>query len=250
MSTDTSESPRLSKDGVIGFADAPYPREPSHTTIDAVEPVRDATVGSVIEPARVQVFALGSEDNTPAPRIESCPPSKVHLSGWRKHVHSGTTLSAMTVPWISGMIVSWMPLTRISLREAPGEVLVNMIASTIEVSAIAIVLVSITLRTWLDPSFASRPACGRPFAAMIFILFLGMDPLVTGGVVWARVNMVPCQKGSGSAQCRVGDDLLRAIGAFRAIGVFGTFCLGCFIANQVSKAMEHGLLRRRQKWHV
>lgn len=116
--------------------------------------------------------------------------------------------------------------------------LVNIIASTIEVSAIAIVIITITLRTWLDPSFASRPACGSPVAAMILILFLVMDPLVTGGVVWARVNMVPCQKGSGSAQCRVGDDLLRAIGAFRAIGVYDLF----FTFNTIYYGVFHALI--------
>ncbi|KAH7016804.1 hypothetical protein EDB80DRAFT_271884 [Ilyonectria destructans] len=192
----------------------------------------------VTEPARVHVFALGSEDNPPAPRIENRTRSKVHLSGWRMQVATGITLSALTIPWISGMIVSWMPLTRISLREATGEVLVNMIASTIEVSAIAIVTINITLRTWLDPSFASRPASVRPVVVMIFVLFLMLDPVATGGAVWARVNMVPCQKGSGSAQCRVGDGFLQAIGAFRAIGVYDLF----FTFNTIYYGIFHALI--------
>lgn len=115
--------------------------------------------------------------------------------------------------------------------------LVNIIASTIEVSAISIVIISTTLRTWLDPSFAARPAGTPPDMLMTFILFLMLDPVATGGFVWARVDLVPCQKGSGSAQCRVGDDLLRAIGAFRVFGVYDLILI-----NTIYYGMLHTLI--------
>lgn len=53
----------------------------------------------------------------------------------------------------------------------------------------------------------------------IWIYFLLLDPMITGSCVWSAVDRSPCKSGSGSAQCRVGDGLIRAIGVYRVFGM-------------------------------
>ncbi|KAH7109022.1 hypothetical protein EDB81DRAFT_954386 [Dactylonectria macrodidyma] len=221
MSTETPKSPPDRRDAddsdsdVVGFADAPDPREQPARHVAVVDSV---TVKPTPRPA--PVTNTNTTEQTPAPpaQDDQDPPQTV-LRGWRKAVVGLLAAIAIFVPWVAGMILSWMPLTRISAHEATREVLVSIVGSTVEVGTMLLVSGSHNVLTWVAPY--SRPLMSRiPFNLFItWTVFLFLDPIVTGSYVWYQVDKHPCEAGSGSAQCRVGDSLIRAIGIFRVFGI-------------------------------
>lgn len=99
--------------------------------------------------------------------------------------------------------------------------MISIIASTVEIgSMILLPIVHATSETdspCFHPSARTREIGKKIFN--IWIYFLILDPIITGSCVWAAVDSSPCKSGSGSAQCRVGDDLIRAIGVYRVFGM-------------------------------
>lgn len=122
MSTETPKSPPRSDDAaddsdVIGFADAPYPRE---------ETIRNVTVTNAADPAPRRASIPQNENENvvtiPAPPEQNDPPATPQLRGWRKDVESICWILVFFTPWTISVILSWMPITKISLHEATTEV--------------------------------------------------------------------------------------------------------------------------------
>lgn len=120
MSTETPKPPPHSDDAdddtdVIGFADAPYPRE---------EPIRNATITNAADPTPRRASIPQNENvvTIPAPPEQNDPPANIQLKGWRKDVESICWIVVFFTPWTISLILSWMPITKISLHEATTEV--------------------------------------------------------------------------------------------------------------------------------
>ncbi|KAL6408972.1 hypothetical protein AUP68_07922 [Ilyonectria robusta] len=139
MSTETPKPPPHSDDAdddsdVIGFADAPYPRE---------EPIRNATITNAADPTPRRASIPQNENENenenvvtiPAPPEQNDPPANIQLKGWRKDVESICWIVVFFTPWTISLILSWMPITKISLHEATTEVMISIIASTVEIGS-------------------------------------------------------------------------------------------------------------------
>ncbi|KAH7121419.1 hypothetical protein EDB81DRAFT_952184, partial [Dactylonectria macrodidyma] len=238
MSTETPKSPPAhdeandSDSDVIGFADAPYPREePARNVAVATDPPPVTTTTNTTAP-----YNTTTTTNTTPPAPD--PPPRVVLKAWRQNVSDILVGMVLFLPWTAGMIVSYMPLTRISAADATREVLLCIITSTIEVGSILLFPTSNLVFSYLAPH--SRPLTWRiPNKALTcWIFWLFLDPVVTGSYVWAYINDHPCEAGSGSAQCRIGDGLIRAVGIFRTFGIFGLAMILVAISNIVKDVLE------------
>lgn len=118
MSTETPKSPPHRDDAdddsdVIGFADAPYPRE---------ETIRSTAVTNATGPASIPQNENENVVTIPAPPVQNDPLTTVQLKGWRRDVESICSILVFFTPWTISVILSWMPITRISLHEATPEV--------------------------------------------------------------------------------------------------------------------------------
>ncbi|KAH6962209.1 hypothetical protein BKA56DRAFT_179961 [Ilyonectria sp. MPI-CAGE-AT-0026] len=240
MSTETPKSPPHSDDAdddsdVIGFADAPYPRE---------EPIRNATITNAADPTPRRASIPQNENENvvtvPAPPEQNDPPANIQLKGWRKDVESICWILVFFTPWAISLILSWMPITKISLHEATTEVMISIIASTVEIGSM-ILLPIVHATSEIDSPCFQPSARTREISKKIFniwIYFLILDPIITGSCVWAAVDSSPCKSGSGSAQCRVGDDLIRAIGVYRVFGILGVLMLCACVSSSIAKRLR------------
>lgn len=136
------------------------------------------------------------------------------------------------LPWVVGMILSWLPLTKISLDEASVGVqvyltsnllhtayhfhsLLSIIPSSIEVGGILLLGAAYRYLSILSLSLAAgtRPA--------IFTFWFGLiivEPIATGCFVFGLGLSLQCEGDSTSADCKVGTGLFVTIGIYRAIG--------------------------------
>ncbi|KPM44489.1 hypothetical protein AK830_g1984 [Neonectria ditissima] len=223
-------------DDVVGFADAPWPPEPTHRRPPVDTPpvvVTNPPVVRAAEPAPVQ-------DDPAPPAAVNAP---IVLTGWRANVDSLWAVLAFTLPWIAGTIISWSPITRISLHHAPREVMVSLVASTVETGGLLVFLCSACC--W--PRF--NKAGKLPWSDTLFgawIIFLVGDPFATGLYTWTEASF-HCPDGRlTSARCQVGGGLITAVGVFR---VFAQPCI-LFANLMFSDWLRKKLSEKQQPSHL
>lgn len=175
----------------------------------------DASASTATHPP-VQISAR-SEENTE------------NLMGSAEFVFKGVLVC---LPWVIGMILSWLPLTKISLDEAPAGVqvyptsnlfhtayhfhsLVNIIPSSIEVGGTLLLGAVYRYLSILSPSLA---AATRPAIFTFWFYLIMLEPLLTGSFVLAHGVSLQCKSDSTSADCKVGSGLFVTIGTYRALG--------------------------------
>ncbi|KAF7551875.1 hypothetical protein G7Z17_g4690 [Cylindrodendrum hubeiense] len=229
---------------------SPTPRtrvlSPPATPPPPNEPVYDPAVTSAAEP-QLPAPEHSTLETTPAPPATNTPPPDLKLTGWRSIVDGWLTLFAIVFPWACGMIISWMPLTKISLNDARGSslIMVSIIASTIEVSSIFLWGFGVMVQACIDPAYEYS----NGVISVIWMIFIMVDPIVTGGYVWSTVDSDPCKDDPDpdSAQCRVGDTLIRGIGVFRVFVVFTIFCLSLQLCDCLRKKFKAQQWREQQQ---
>ncbi|KAK7430647.1 hypothetical protein QQZ08_002689 [Neonectria magnoliae] len=228
--TTTGRTNDDSDDDVVGFADAPWPPEPTRR--------------GVVSPAVVDVPPpiVHAADPVPDP-IQDDPvpppaPAVVHpvvLTGWRGSVDSLWAILAFTLPWMAGTVMSWSPITRISLRNAPKEVMVSLVASTIETGSLLLFLST----ACCVPRFhgGKRPSIlDRLFNLWIF--FLLADPFATGAYTWSAASF-SCPDGrQTSARCQVGSGFITAVGVFRVFAQFAILAANLLFSEWLQKKLR------------
>ncbi|KAH7134369.1 hypothetical protein EDB81DRAFT_949700 [Dactylonectria macrodidyma] len=221
MTTETPKIVRQSEGSgdengeAIGYAEAPY--------LSGI--ARDATI------ANNQDFVVAVAPITNTLTATTSPPV-IDRRGFTKE---GCRRVAYFSPWLLSLALSWAPLARISFHEATSEILVSVIASSCEVGVVLLLSVPAALCAVFCPDYAPDPPStstkpsesseltrgGKVFMALA-ILFYFVEPFVTGIYVLNMVDNLRCDaknKQPERIECRVGCDLLLAIGVFRVIGI-------------------------------
>ncbi|KAH8591397.1 hypothetical protein B0O99DRAFT_598252 [Bisporella sp. PMI_857] len=135
----------------------------------------------------------------------------------RAQIASYVLLWAMPIPWVYIMIISWMRLTELGLDEAPHEIFLSAIASTLEV-------VIIIIATCVGGSFDSKsPNLKRRL--ITFMGFILVDPPVTGVYMMYRSYRLPCKFNSDTLHCRSLARVIHAIGSYRLFVILILFIL-------------------------
>lgn len=137
------------------------------------------------------------------------------------------------LPWVIGMILSWLPLTKISLDEASTGVqvyptsslhhtayhfyrLANIITSTIEVGGTLLLGAAYRYLSIVSPSLA---AATRPAVFGFWFDLIALEPILPGSFALATGISLECESHPTSADCKVGVGLFVAIGVYRALCV-------------------------------
>ncbi|KAH7146601.1 hypothetical protein B0J13DRAFT_524367 [Dactylonectria estremocensis] len=200
---------------MVAFLDAPLNREPA-----LVDQTSEAFTHDE------------SEADSPRPADGGETPTKVPLHGFKAFFDSLIAIIVIVQPWAISMVLCWLPITRVPLHEAPRQVLVNIVTSTVEVPTVFIFLI---IRGYIRSTRRKKPASTGPEKRLIervshlLALFLILDPIVTGIYMRSKVSKMHCDDGDHSPQCRVGKPSMVAIAVFRGLGVGGLFWGGVLL---------------------
>ncbi|KAF5241786.1 hypothetical protein FANTH_9002 [Fusarium anthophilum] len=133
---------------------------------------------------------------------------------------------AFALPWVIGMLISWIPFTKISLYNAPDFLILAALISTLEVLSIAAVFILTSLRPSMldtEPS-ASTTLKEKFFRAWFWFLFI--SPFITGTMVVLMASDISCDPDDDLDMfqpiCQVGIRLIKATALCRA-GIIATF---------------------------
>ncbi|KAL6408973.1 hypothetical protein AUP68_07923 [Ilyonectria robusta] len=136
------------------------------------------------------------------------------------------------LPWVIGMILSWLPLTKISLDEASAAVqvyptsnllntaypfysLASLIPSSIELGGILLLGAAYRYLSILYPPLA---AATRPGIFGFWFILIALEPVAMGCYIFTHGMSLECESDSTSADCKVGQGLFVMIGIYRALG--------------------------------
>ncbi|KAG7408884.1 hypothetical protein Forpe1208_v012312 [Fusarium oxysporum f. sp. rapae] len=133
---------------------------------------------------------------------------------------------AFASPWIVGMLISWIPFTKISLSYAPDFLILAALISTFEVLSIAVVFNLTSLR---PSTLDTEPSSGTTLKEKCFrawFWFLFISPFVTGTMVVLMASDISCDPEDDLDMhqpiCQVGIRLIKATALCRA-GIIATF---------------------------
>ncbi|KAH7109559.1 hypothetical protein B0J13DRAFT_534723 [Dactylonectria estremocensis] len=200
---------------MVGFLDAPLNREPA-----------------LVDQTSVAFTNDDPETDSPRPADRGETLTKVPLHGFRAFLDSLIAIIVIVQPWTISMVLCWLPITRVPLQEAPRQVLVNIIASTVEVPTVFIFLI---IRGYIRLTRRNNPSSTGPEKRLIervshfLALFLILDPIVTGIYMRSKLSKMHCDDGDNSLQCRVGKRFMVAIAVFRGLGVGALFWGGMML---------------------
>ncbi|EXM22102.1 hypothetical protein RAB80_003581 [Fusarium oxysporum f. sp. vasinfectum] len=133
---------------------------------------------------------------------------------------------AFALPWVMGMLISWIPFTKISLYNAPDFLILAALISTLEVLSIVAVFIFTSLRpstleTEPSPSTTLKE---KFFRAWFWFLFI--SPFITGTMVVLMASDISCDPEDDLDMhqpiCQVGIRLIKATALCRA-GIIATF---------------------------
>ncbi|EWY91934.1 hypothetical protein FOYG_08860 [Fusarium oxysporum NRRL 32931] len=133
---------------------------------------------------------------------------------------------AFALPWVMGMLISWIPFTKISLYSAPDFLILAALISTLEVLSIVAVFIFTSLRpstleTEPNPSTTLKE---KFFRAWFWFLFI--SPFITGTMVVLMASDISCDPEDDLDMhqpiCQVGIRLIKATALCRA-GIIATF---------------------------
>ncbi|TVY65779.1 hypothetical protein Focb16_v010060 [Fusarium oxysporum f. sp. cubense] len=133
---------------------------------------------------------------------------------------------AFALPWVMGMLISWIPFTKISLYNAPDFLILAALISTLEVLSIVAVFIFTSLRpstleTEPSPSTTLKE---KFFRAWFWFLFI--SPFFTGTMVVLMASDISCDPEDDLDMhqpiCQVGIRLIKATALCRA-GIIATF---------------------------
>ncbi|KAH7216458.1 hypothetical protein BKA60DRAFT_542078 [Fusarium oxysporum] len=133
---------------------------------------------------------------------------------------------AFALPWVMGMLISWIPFTKISLYNAPDFLILAALISTLEVLSIIAVFIFTSLRpstleTEPSPSTTLKE---KFFRAWFWFLFI--SPFITGTMVVLMASDISCDPEDDLDMhqpiCQVGIRLIKATALCRA-GIIATF---------------------------
>ncbi|CCT69083.1 uncharacterized protein FFUJ_08020 [Fusarium fujikuroi IMI 58289] len=134
---------------------------------------------------------------------------------------------AFALPWVMGMLISWIPFTKISLYNAPDFLILAALISTLEVLSIVAVFIFTSLRpSALDtePSPSTTTLKEKFFRAWFWFLFI--SPFITGTMVVLMASDISCDPEDDLDMhqpiCQVGIRLIKATALCRA-GIIATF---------------------------
>ncbi|KAF5614185.1 uncharacterized protein FSUBG_65 [Fusarium subglutinans] len=133
---------------------------------------------------------------------------------------------AFALPWVMGMLISWIPFIKISLYNAPDFLILAALISTLEVLSIVAVFILTSLRPSMldtEPS-ASTTLKEKFFRAWFWFLFI--SPFITGTMVVLMASDISCDPEDDLDMfqpiCQVGIRLIKATALCRA-GIIATF---------------------------
>ncbi|KAF5714531.1 hypothetical protein FMUND_7375 [Fusarium mundagurra] len=133
---------------------------------------------------------------------------------------------AFGLPWVMGMLISWIPFTKISLNNAPDFLILAALISTLEVLSIVAVFIFTSLRpSMLDTEpGASTTLKEKFFRAWFWFLFI--SPFITGTMTILMASDISCDPEDDLDMyqpiCQVGIRLIKATALCRA-GIIATF---------------------------
>ncbi|KAM0186139.1 hypothetical protein ACHAPI_011829 [Fusarium lateritium] len=129
---------------------------------------------------------------------------------------------AFALPWIAGMLISWIPFTKISLSNAPDFLILAAVISTLEVLSIIAVFIYTSLR----PEALESGTTLKEKALRAWFWFLFVSPFVTGTMVVLMASNISCDPEDDLDMhqpiCQVGIRLIKATALCRA-GIVATF---------------------------
>ncbi|KAF5979179.1 hypothetical protein FCOIX_5462 [Fusarium coicis] len=133
---------------------------------------------------------------------------------------------AFALPWVMGMLISWVPFTKISLNNAPDFLILAALISTLEVLSIVAVFIFTSLRPSMldtEPS-ASTTLKEKFFRGWFWFLFI--SPFITGTMVVLMASDISCDPEDDLDMyqpiCQVGIRLIKATALCRA-GIIAAF---------------------------
>ncbi|KAH7147044.1 hypothetical protein B0J13DRAFT_524758 [Dactylonectria estremocensis] len=149
---------------MVGFLDAPLNREPA-----------------LVDQTSVTFTNDDPETDSPRPADRGETLTKVPLHGFRAFLDSLIAIIVIVQPWTISMVLCWLPITRVPLHEAPRQVLVNIIASTVEVPTVFIFLIIRGYRFMVAIAvFRSLGVGGLFWGGMMLLVIFGNN-FVGGG---------------------------------------------------------------------
>ncbi|KAF5564919.1 hypothetical protein FPHYL_4513 [Fusarium phyllophilum] len=133
---------------------------------------------------------------------------------------------AFALPWVMGMLIAWIPFTKISLNNAPDFLILAALISTLEVLSIVAVFIFTSLRpSTLDTEPSSSTTLKEKFFRAWF-WFLFISPFITGTMVVLMASDISCDPEDNLDMhqpiCQVGIRLIKATALCRA-GIIATF---------------------------
>ncbi|KAF5533884.1 hypothetical protein FMEXI_11559 [Fusarium mexicanum] len=133
---------------------------------------------------------------------------------------------AFALPWVMGMLISWIPFTKISLYNAPDFLILAALISTLEVLSIVAVFILTSLRpSMLDTEPSPNTSLKEKFFRAWF-WFLFISPFITGTMVVLMASDISCDPEGDLDMfqpiCQVGIRLIKATALCRA-GIIATF---------------------------
>ncbi|KAL5603621.1 hypothetical protein FOVSG1_006371 [Fusarium oxysporum f. sp. vasinfectum] len=131
------------------------------------------------------------------------------------------------LPWVANMLISWIPLTKISLANAPGFLILAALISTIEILSIVAVFICTSIRR--DSLTDTEPSRGSNLKEKFFRTwswFLFISPFVTGTMVVFMASDISCDPEDDLDMyqpiCQVGIHLIKATALCR-VGIIASF---------------------------
>ncbi|KIL95749.1 hypothetical protein FAVG1_00487 [Fusarium avenaceum] len=133
---------------------------------------------------------------------------------------------AFALPWVAGMLISWIPFTNISVSNAPDFLVLAAAISTLEVLSIIAVFIYTSLRPDALDNESFRGVTLKEKALRAWFWFLFISPFVTGTMVVLMASDISCDPEDDLDMhqpiCQVGIRLIKATALCRA-GIIATF---------------------------
>ncbi|KAM5353572.1 hypothetical protein ACJ41O_000222 [Fusarium nematophilum] len=146
--------------------------------------------------------------------------------GIGREMSRGAMPLVLAAPWVIGMLISWIPFTKISLLEAPSFLIIASAISTLEV--LSIVAVYICSSLWPDalntePAEPGRPSTWQEKFFRAWFWFLFVSPFCTSIFVVLMASDISCGDDDREYDlmmnhpiCRVGVRMIKATALCRA----------------------------------
>ncbi|KAF4339685.1 hypothetical protein FBEOM_6394 [Fusarium beomiforme] len=133
---------------------------------------------------------------------------------------------AFALPWVMGMLISWIPFIKISLTNAPNFLILAALISTLEVLSIVAVFIFTSLRPSTLETEPSPTTTLKEKFFRAWFWFLFISPFITGTMVVLMASDISCDPEDDLDMhqpiCQVGIRLIKATALCRA-GIIATF---------------------------